>query len=165
MDKPRSLRILAVAAALVSLLGIMLNTVVVLNPHIAAILLGYGNVKEMMDAKLNSGTVTLMMIQAFIPALMTILCGINIFADKVSKPRSTFTFIAGPAAYIVISIASTIIYTYAIRSAIADGINTVQLISSITSVRSVLAYIHTAAFVLIMCAAAVEHYIGRKENN
>ncbi|HQM00086.1 MAG TPA: hypothetical protein PLH98_05930 [Ruminococcus flavefaciens] len=165
MDKPRSLRILAVAAALVSLLGIMLNTVVVLNPHIAAILLGYGNVKEMMDAKLNSSTVTLMMIQAFIPALMTILCGINIFADKVSKLRSTFTLIAGPAAYIVISIASTIIYTYAIRSAMADGINTVQLISSITSVRSVLAYIHTAAFVLIMCAAAVEHYIGRKENN
>ncbi len=103
MDKPRSLRILAVAAALVSLLGIMLNTVVVLNPHIAAILLGYGNVKEMMDAKLNSGTVTLMMIQAFIPALMTILCGINIFADKVSKPRSTFTLIAGPAAYIAVS--------------------------------------------------------------
>jgi hypothetical protein len=165
MDKPKALHVLAVAAALLSLLGIMLNTVVVLNPHIAAILLGYGNIKEMMDAKLNSSASALMMFQAFIPAIMTILCGINIFADKVSKSRSTFTLIAGPAAYIVISIASTIVYTYALRSAMTDGINTVQLISSITSVRSVLAYLHTFAFVMIMCAAAVEHYIGRKENN
>lgn len=164
MDKPRSLRILAVAAALLSMLGIMLNAVVVMNPHIAAIILGYGNMKDMMDAKLNSGTVTLMMIQAFMPALMTIICIINIFADKVSKSRSTFTLIAGSAAYIGISIASTIVYTYALRSGMTDGINTVQLISSITSVRSVLSYLHTFAFVMIMCAAAVEHYIGRKEN-
>ena len=164
MDKPRSLRILAVAAALLSLLGIMLNAVVVLNPHIAAIILGYGNMKDMMDAKLSSATVTLMMVQAFIPAVMTVICVINIFADKVSKSRSTFTLIAGSVAYIAISAASAIIYTYAIRSAMKDGINTVQLISSITSVRSVLAYIHTFAFVAIMCAAAVEHYICRKEN-
>ena len=162
MNKPRALRILAVTATLISLLCIMLNIVMVLNPHIPAIILGYGRVSEIMDAKLNTDTVRYMLIQSLIPAALTLICTINIFSDKAGRSKSLFTLIIVPVLYIIISVLSTYIYTLSLKSAMSDGIGTVQLISAITTVRSALSHLQVFAFVMIMCAASVEHYIAGK---
>lgn len=162
MNKPRSLRIPAIAAALLSLLGIALNIIMVLNPHIAAIILGYGGVNDIMEASLSADTAKYMIIQAVIPAALTLICAVNIFSDNVSRGRSLMTLICVPVVYILISAASSYVYTLSLRSAMAEGISTVQLVSAITSVRSVLSYLQVFAFVMIMCAASVEHYIAGK---
>ena len=103
-----------------------------------------------------------MLIQSLIPAALTLICTINIFSDKASRSKSLFTLIIVPVLYIIISASTTYFYTLSLKSAMADGIGTVQLISAITSVRSVLNHLQIFVFVMIMCAASVEHYIARK---
>ena len=85
MNKPKFLRILSLTAAALSGIGIMLNIVTVLNPHIAAVLMGYGSVKELMETKLSETTQNLMLAQAAVPAVLFLLCIINCFADKISR--------------------------------------------------------------------------------
>ena len=57
------------------------------------------------------------------------------------------------------------LYTFAIRSAVNDSISAVQLLSSITTVRSILSYLYTFSLVTLMCSASVEYYISRSVNN
>ena len=163
MKKPGALRTLAVIAALISLTGIILNIIMVMSPHIAAVILGYGNVKEMMEAKLDSVTTALMTVQALIPLVLTLLCAVNIFPENTSRSRSLFTLTAAPAAFIAQSLAASFIYTRALKESLSGGMNTVQLLSAITTVRSVLSYMQVFALVMIMCAASVEYYISRTD--
>ena len=165
MDKPKALHTLAVIAAVVSAVGILLNITVVLNPHIAAVLLGYGSVKDLMEAKLDGSASALMLLQAAIPAVMTVICIINAACKKISRNKSLMTLIAAPVAYVVIAAATFIIYTISLKFSMAGGIENVQLISAVTSVRNVLSYLQVFALVMIMCAASVEHYIAVKEDH
>lgn len=165
MNKPKFLRILSLTAAALSGIGIMLNIVTVLNPHIAAVLMGYGSVKELMETKLSETTQNLMLAQAAVPAVLFLLCIINCFADKISRKRSLCTLIFGACAYISMALLVNFLYTFAIRSAVNDSISAVQLLSSITTIRSILSYLYTFSLVTLMCSASVEYYISRSVNN
>ena len=161
MTRPAFLRKLPIIAAVLTGIGIMMNILLVLNPHIAAVLLGYGSVKELMGTKLSSATEGFMLAQAAVPAVLLILCVITCFSDKINKGKSLLMLIAAPSAYIVISLLSTFIYTLALKSGVSEGINTMSILSSITSARSVLAYLYTFSLLILMCAASVEYYIAK----
>ena len=65
--------------------------------------------------------------------------------------------------FILVTAAAAFLYTAAIRSAVSEGMETVQLLSSITTIRNFLAYLYTFAFVTLMCANSVELYIAKSE--
>ena len=163
MDRPNFLRTLAVIAAVFTGVGILLNIVVVLNPHIAAILMGYGSIKELMDTELSAGTKQLLLAQAAVPAAFLVLCGVGCFSDKISRSKSLLMLILTVLCFILVTAAAAFLYTAAIRSAVSEGMGTVQLLSSITTIRNFLAYLYTFAFVTLMCANSVELYIAKSE--
>ena len=159
MNRPTFLRTLSVIAAVLTAVGMLMNIIIVLNPHIAAILMGYGSIKDLMETNFDKKTEMLLLIQAAIPTIMLILCGIGCFADKISKKRSLLMLISTFCGYILMTATVSFVYTIAIRSAASINIETVQLLSSITSVRGLLSYLYVFSFVIIMCANSVEYYI------
>ena len=161
MEKPKFLRKLSVIAAALTVIGIMLNVVMVLNPHIAAVLLSYGSIKELMETKLSSLTQTLMLCQAASPVLILTCCGIVCFSDKLSEGKCKAMLVLIPIAYILSSLLSSMVYTYAIKASVSDGMNALSLLSSITTVRAVISYLYTFSFVIMMCAVSVEYYITK----
>ena len=165
MNRPTFLRTLSVIAAVLTAVGMLMNIIIVLKPHIAAILMGYGSIKDLMETNFDKKTEMLLLIQAAIPTIMLILCGIGCFADKISKKRSLLMLISTFCGYILMTAMVSFVYTIAIRSAASINIETVQLLSSITSVRGLLSYLYVFSFVIIMCANSVEYYIAHEKSN
>ena len=153
-----------IASALITV-SILFNIVIVFNPHIAAVLVGYNDIRSLMETNLNEKSNLLLNIQAILPAAILTLSLMNALTAKISKERSLPTLITGAVIYPVITYFSSYLNSHAISAAAVDGIKTIQLIGFINTVRNSLSILYMYGFIITMCAAAVELYISKNSNS
>ncbi len=165
MKKPQAMKNAYLIASGLIVLSVLFNIVVVFNPHIAAALVGYTDINDLMKINLNQKANMLLNIQAVLPAAMLTLSLMNALTTKVNKDRSIQTLVAGGIIYPVIGYFSSYFNSHAVSAAAVDGIKTIQLISFINTVRDTLSYLYMYGFILTMCTAAVEFYISRQKSS
>ncbi len=161
MQKPKSVRVLAIIASICTALNIILNICVYLNPNPVINLFVYES--DGLNPDIPSLAKTLLIASYLMIVPFLAVCISGAISKTIGFTKGVLSAVLAPILYCGGYIASHIFSSKAMQEAVYNGEDAIIYLNILISTENILHFLNTAALVLICCACAVEIYISRTQ--
>ncbi len=161
MQKPKSVRVLAIIASICAVLNIILNICVFINPAPVMNLFVYTGTELNPDIPSLANSLLIASYLSIVPFLAVCIAGA--FSKTVSFFKGVLSAVLTVVLYCGSYVASHIFSSKAMQEAVYNGEDAIIYLNILISTENILHFLNTAALVLICCACAVEIYVSRNQ--